>query len=283
MLKKQDFTYYIGWLTLAFLGISIISGVLLLFRYDPTTFEKAQDSLFLIQDAYRYGWLIRSAHFYSSELFFIFLLIHTIWHVQLNDYIDKKYIYWFALSAILVVSFFEMFTGFVLKANNESDSASLIMQHIILSVPFVGQYIASLFYSQQYPALYFYFYHISILPMLLILLNYYHIKRMFTNFENTLMAFFATVTLSVLFPISAPFDIVSSAKRPIIWGPWFFWSIQESLMYIAPLIAGVIVPFLGLLSFALLPNQRFRMFKRIFLFGFVLYFITIFYIMIFRQ
>lgn len=283
MLKKQDFTYYIGWLTLAFLGISIVSGVLLLFRYDPTTFERAQDSLFLIQDAYRYGWLIRSAHFYSSELFFIFLLIHTIWHVQLNDYIDKKYIYWFALSAILVVSFFEMFTGFVLKANNESDSASLIMQHIILSVPFVGQYIASLFYSQQYPALYFYFYHISILPMLLILLNYYHIKRMFTNFENTLMAFFATVTLSVLLPISAPFDIVSSTKRPIIWGPWFFWPIQESLMYIAPLIAGVIVPFLALLSFALLPNQRFRLFKSLFLFGFVLYFIVIFYIMIFRQ
>ncbi|WP_291494260.1 cytochrome b N-terminal domain-containing protein [Desulfurella sp.] len=283
MLKKQDITYYIGWLTLAFLGISIISGVMLLYRYDPTTFKTAQDSLFLIEDAYRYGWLIRSAHFYSSELFFIFLIIHTIWHVQIDDYVGKKYIYWFALSAILLVSFFEMFTGFVLRANNESDSASLIMQHIILSVPFLGQYIASLFYSQQYPSLYFYFYHISILPIILILLNYYHIKRMFTNFENTLIAFFVTVLLSALLPISAPFDIVSSAKRPIIWGPWFFWPIQESLIYIAPFIAGIILPFFGLLSFALLPTQKGPILKRLFLFGFVLYFVMIFYIMIFRQ
>jgi len=86
MLKKQDFTYYLGWLTLAFLGISIISGIALLFRYDPTTFQKAQDSMFLISDAYRFGWLIRDAHFYSSELFFIFLLIHTVWHLKRNTH-----------------------------------------------------------------------------------------------------------------------------------------------------------------------------------------------------
>ncbi|HHS48682.1 MAG TPA: hypothetical protein ENM99_02320, partial [Desulfurella acetivorans] len=174
MLKKQDFTYYVGWLTLAFLGISIISGIALLFRYDPTTFQKAQDSMFLISDVYRFGWLIRSAHYYSSELFFIFLLIHTVWHVYLDDYKGKKYVYWLALVAIIVVAFFEMFTGFVLRANNESDSASLIMQHIILSIPFFGQYIVSLFYSQDYPSLYFYFYHVCILPFILILLNYYH-------------------------------------------------------------------------------------------------------------
>ncbi|OSS42248.1 Cytochrome b6-f complex subunit, cytochrome b6 [Desulfurella amilsii] len=282
MLKKQDFTYYLGWLTLSFLGISIISGVALLFRYDPTTFQKAQDSMFLISDAYSFGWLIRSAHFYSSELFFIFLIIHTVWHVYLEDYKDKKYVYWLALVAIIVIAFFEMFTGFVLKANNEGDFASLIMQHIILSTPFFGQYIVGLFYSQEYPSIYFYFYHICILPFVLILLNYYHIKRMFTSFENTLIAFFATIFLSVFFSLSAPYDVVSSAKHPIIWGPWFFWSIQWSLFYIAPFIAGIILPILGLSTLALLPNQKFYFLKRVFLVGIVLYFIIIFYIMLFR-
>ncbi len=282
MFKKQTITYYIGWLTLAFLSISIISGILLLYRYDPTTFQKAQDSMFLINDAYRFGWLIRSVHFYSSELFFIFLLVHSVWHVYLDDYKEKRYIYWSALVSIIVVAFFEMFTGFVLKANNEGDSASLIMQHIILSIPFFGEHLSSLFYSQDYPSLYFYFYHISILPIVLIMLNYYHIKRVFANYENTLIAFFLTIFLSVFFSLNAPYDVVSSAKHPIIWGPWFFWPIQQSLFFITPFIAGVILPILGLATLLALPNKNFYFLKRIFFIGIILYFVVIFYIMFFR-
>ncbi len=229
------------------LYISVISGVVVAFQYNPLTPVYSSSSLDLLVP---YGEYFRSLHFYSSQLFFLFSIIHLIAvYPQTNSYPLQR---WFKLIASLPVALLVLFTGYVLRGDTTGNSAGLIAENILLSIPLVGEDINSLLFSISENGLKrIYINHIITLGILWGALLWNHLRRYRVGLVNN----FAIISLLLLFCllIPAPFDPDALGIFHIS-GPWFFLGLQELLRFFPPFLAGVIIPLS--LIFALLTLRR---------------------------
>ncbi|MFQ5607241.1 MAG: cytochrome bc complex cytochrome b subunit, partial [Candidatus Zixiibacteriota bacterium] len=67
--------YYLGGSCLYLLLIQVVTGILLLFYYQPTEAE-AYQSIKFIMTKVSFGWLVRSIHAWSANLLILALFIH---------------------------------------------------------------------------------------------------------------------------------------------------------------------------------------------------------------
>src|SRR3990167_44348 len=76
-LHRHSIWYYFGGMTLFLFSIQIVTGILLLFYYQPgeqTSYESVQH---IISDV-PFGWLIRSLHSWSANLMVATAFIHML-------------------------------------------------------------------------------------------------------------------------------------------------------------------------------------------------------------
>ena len=126
--KKSALLRTIKWgeWSLITLFISVLSGILVAFQYDPATPLYSTGSLDLLVP---FGGYFRSLHFYSSQLFFLLTLIH-LWAIfECADNYSRSQ--WIKLTATLPVALLLLFTGYVLRADSTGASAGLIAENII--------------------------------------------------------------------------------------------------------------------------------------------------------
>ncbi len=64
---RHSVWYYLGGMTLFFFGVQVVTGILLLLYYRPSSAE-AYDSVQFIMTRVPFGWLIRSIHSWSANL-----------------------------------------------------------------------------------------------------------------------------------------------------------------------------------------------------------------------
>src|SRR5947199_9089058 len=77
--------YYFGGITLFLFLIQVVTGILLLFYYRPTTAE-AYESVQFIMTRVEFGWLIRSVHSWSANLMILAAFVHMFSVVFLQAY-----------------------------------------------------------------------------------------------------------------------------------------------------------------------------------------------------
>src|SRR5262245_16537608 len=76
-LHRMSWAYYMGGLSLFFLTIQIVTGVMLLFYYKPTVSE-AHASVEFITDHVTGGTLVRNMHAWSSSAMILCVLVHML-------------------------------------------------------------------------------------------------------------------------------------------------------------------------------------------------------------
>ena len=72
---RSSIWYYFGGLALMFFTIQVVTGVMLLFYYEPTA-ELAHKSIERIMTQVPFGWLIRSLHSWSANGLMAMIFLH---------------------------------------------------------------------------------------------------------------------------------------------------------------------------------------------------------------
>jgi ubiquinol-cytochrome c reductase cytochrome b subunit len=243
------------------LFISVLSGVLVGFHYEPATPLYSASSLDVLVP---FGDYFRSLHFYSSQLFFLFSIVH-LWAIfKRTDTYSRNQ--WIKLTATLPVGLLILFTGYVLRGDSTGTSAGLIGENIIIAIPLVGTILNDLLFSISDEGMKrIYVNHIIGFGIVWGVLAWDHLRRYRTSFrQHPLLT--AAILLFCL-PFSAPFEPEKLGISHIN-GPWFFLGLQELLRFFPPLLAGVIFPSALILAlFFLQRNNRYSTHLLIFILG----------------
>jgi len=256
--------------------ISIISGVVIIFHYD---YHAPYKTTQFITYAAPFGWFLRRLHYWSSEFFLIFLLLHTLWHLYF-DYKRHSFFTWLTVTLSVPATLFVMFTGFILKGDLEGLSALLIMKNTLFSIPLFGSYIVPFFINTQDKCYIPFLYHCFIIPLFLLFSTFIHLKRIFSKSLYTFCSCALCLFISLLFSLHVGLPPSSSAK--LLKGPWFFWGIQEAYEFLSPFMAGIVMPFVFfvlLFSLPLLKDEKpIKFIFSVFVFAYCL--LSIYFIMV---
>jgi len=170
--------YSLGGMTLSAFSLLVLSGVLLAQFYVPDP-DRANPSVHYLVDQVWLGWFLRGIHFWSGEVLTITLLLHMIRVVFTGSYKAPREVNWYVGVGLLLMMVGLLFTGTVLKWDQEAYEA---LSHFlwvaelmgILGMPLTEQF------AQGVPLLSrIYMWHISLLPLLtipLIGLHLFYIK-----------------------------------------------------------------------------------------------------------
>lgn len=228
------------------LYVSVISGIVLALQYDfshPFYSAVAQETLI------PFGSFWRSLHFYSSQLFFLFCLVH-LWAVIVNRSIFKMPpLKWLLALASLPLALLLLFTGYVLRGDVTGESAGMIAEQIALSIPIVGESVNNILFAISDEGMKrVYANHLAGLAVLWLICTWDHLRRYRVLVADHGLLLVMTVILSVI--LVAPMEVLAPGTH-YIGGPWFFLGLQELLRFIAPFGAGVVLPMLIFVLLAL--------------------------------
>jgi quinol-cytochrome oxidoreductase complex cytochrome b subunit len=242
-------TLHWGEYSLLALYISVLSGVIVALQYDPATPFYSVSTMDLLVP---FGAYFRSLHFYSSQFFFLFSIIHLIAVFEETQKFSQKQ--WALLSLSIPVALLVLFTGYVLRGDSTGYSAGMIAEAIILDIPWIGQNINDLLFSISENGMKrIYVNHIIAFGLLWGWMVWGHVKKYKISFERNLMLTFGILLFSVF--ILAPFEPDHLGVTHIA-GPWFFLGLQELLRYMPPLIAGMLIPLTFLLALFFLQKKN---------------------------
>ena len=213
---------WVSWLTLALLIVSFVSGTVLLFAYHShDAFESVQKITFLIPS----GIFFRKLHYFSSELF-IFLLIGHIFLELFKSSLTMRSSAWVygVIGALIAVVL--MFSGFVLKADQNANAAAQVAFRLLGDTPILC-YLSPLLRDTASFYHKFYIWHIVLLPLLLGYSIYRHSKNILPKAEYIAIA--TALSMLVLLAIAMPNDIILNQPAEHLKGPWFFWGAENLL------------------------------------------------------
>jgi len=236
--------------SLVALYLSVLSGIVLSFQYDMGTPFYSTGILELVTP---FGSFWRSLHFYSSQVFFLLLLIHLLavlvdrYHFnQASESPEKAWgvrEQWFNLVCSVPVAVLLLFTGYILRADATGRFAGVIAENILISVPLIGSWLNSFVFNVTSGSMkVVYANHLVGLGILWGYLAWQHLRKYRVSWLNNGGVVAGIFALSLL--AAAPIESFSPGKF-YVSGPWFFVGLQEMLRTIQPLWAGVVFPISG--------------------------------------
>ena len=284
-----------GSLLLFLLVNQIVTGVLLMVYYRPTT-DQAFDSVRYISAKAAFGWLIRGLHSWGSTLMVLLLLLHMARTFFMGAFKQPRELTWMVGVLIFGAALIFCFTGYLLPWSQLSYWATTVGTEIAGSIPAAGPFLKRLLLGgeavSQETLLRFYVMHVVVLPWVTMGLVALHLalvrtqglatmdrvgeeahagpgwRPFFPNHvlkELTVFAVFLAglMTLVVLWPpeIGEKADPLNTPAG--IKPEWYFLPTYQMLKYFPALLGLLVslVPPLLLLAWPLLdrtPERRFR-------------------------
>ena len=137
-LHRQSIWYYFGGMTLFLFVVQVVTGILLLLYYRPSS-ENAFESVQFIMTEVKFGWLIRSIHSWSANLMILTLFIHMFSVYFMRAYDRPREITWVSGVVLLLLCICFGFSGYLLPWNEVSFFATKVGTEIAGVVPVVGK------------------------------------------------------------------------------------------------------------------------------------------------
>jgi cytochrome b6 len=175
---KHTFLYYTGSSILLFLGIQIVTGVLLAFYYQPTLAE-ANASVVRIMTEMPLGWLIRSVHSWSATFMIAIVFVHLLGIAFTKAYRKPREATWFTGVFLLGASLAFGFTGYLLPWDELSLAATKVGTNLPKALPFVGAWLTQVMRAGEDVTgdtlSRFFIAHVSVLPLAIMALLGVHL------------------------------------------------------------------------------------------------------------
>jgi quinol-cytochrome oxidoreductase complex cytochrome b subunit len=137
-LHRHSIWYYFGGMTLFLFVVQVVTGILLLLYYRPSS-ENAFESVQFIITEVKFGWLIRSIHSWSANLMIATLFVHMFSVFFLRAYYPPREITWISGVLLLFIVICFGFSGYLLPWNKLAFFATKVGTEIAGVVPLVGR------------------------------------------------------------------------------------------------------------------------------------------------
>ena len=280
---KHTFWYYWGGISLFLFMVQCLTGVLLLVYYRPGA--DAYESVRQITFNYHFGWLIRSAHSWSANLFIFSIMVHMFSVFFMKAYRAPRELGWLSGLGLLALATVFGFSGYLLPMDELSYFATKVGLEIPASMPVFGAFMANLLRGgpevSEFTVQRFFALHVVVLPAIFVPLLGFHLwlvqkhgnamppseeakpveerKTMpfFPNFFRKDLAMWL-VSLNILallaavfpWPLGKAFDPVAPAPLGI-HPEWYFMSPFEMLKLIGKVLQGEVGELAGIFLFTM--------------------------------
>lgn len=142
-IHKHAFWYYMGGVSLFFFIVQVVTGVLLLFHYQPGV-ETAHASVLRIMTQVDFGWLIRSIHSWAANLMVASIFVHMFSAYFMKAYQMPRDFTWYTGLLLLGMTLTFGFTGYLLPWDDMAYFATKIGVDIAAGIPIIGAEIANI-------------------------------------------------------------------------------------------------------------------------------------------
>lgn len=139
-LTRLSVWYYFGGLSLFLFIVQVVTGILLLMYYSPSA-DTAYESVKFIVSQVNFGWLVRSIHVWSANLFILCIFIHFFSVFFMKAYKKPRELTWISGFALLALALGFGFSGYLLPWNTRAFFATKVGTEIVGAVPVVGPVI----------------------------------------------------------------------------------------------------------------------------------------------
>jgi cytochrome b6 len=164
----QSFWYYWGGISLFLFLVQIFTGILLLVYYRPGA--EAFESVRQITYVMHFGWLIRSAHSWSANLFIFSVIVHMFSVYFMKAYRRPREIGWLTGIGLLFLGALFGFSGYLLPMDELSYFATKVGLQIPASLPLLGPFTATILRGgpdvSEFTVQRFFALHVVVLPLL---------------------------------------------------------------------------------------------------------------------
>jgi cytochrome b6 len=277
-LHRHSIWYYFGGMTLFLFTVQVVTGILLLLYYRPSS-ENAFESVQFIMTEVKFGWLIRSIHSWSANLMIATLFIHMFSVFFLRAYYPPREITWLSGVLLLFIVICFGFSGYLLPWNKLAFFATKVGTEIAGVVPIVGRPIMRFLRGGDdvtgATLTRFFGFHVAVLPatatvfiaahVLLVQLHgmhvpekYEHSSRKMKFFPNFILrdligwilALGVLAILAALFPWELGEKADAFASAPAGIKPeWYFLFMFQTLKLIPAKVLGLDGEVLGIMAF----------------------------------
>ncbi len=263
--------------SLVSLYISVLSGIVVAFQYDLGTPFFSTGSLDALIP---FGQFWRALHFYSSQFFFILMLVHLAVVLldrklaekatdeivpDFSDDHNSNFLKifaqisvgkWTLLTMTVPIGALILFTGYILRFDSTGESAGYIAENITRSIPFLGNWLDAFLFNISGSGLkVVYVNHVIGLGCLWGYLAWSHLRKYRVNVRDHGDILICMLLTSFL--LDAPVEPSWPGDFHVL-GPWFFIGLQELLRYIHPSLAGIVFPMIGLVFLLIAVNDQGR-------------------------
>jgi cytochrome b6 len=157
-----------------------LSGLLLAFFYLPLpgkAYASVADLTFLVP----WGGFIRGIHFWAGQIILIALLGHMARVFYQRAYRPPREWNWLVGLALLLLTFAEDFSGYVLRWDMDTFSAAQVATALLQTIPGIGPWLYQVAVGGrqigEMTLVRFYLFHCLLLPGLMFPLIFYHFWR----------------------------------------------------------------------------------------------------------
>ena len=175
---KHTFLYYTGSSILLFLGIQVVTGVLLALYYQPTLAE-ANASVVRIMTEMPLGWLVRSVHSWSATFMITLVFLHFLGIAFTKAYRKPREATWLTGVLLLGSSLAFGFTGYLLPWDELSLAATKVGTNLPKALPVIGPWLTQVMRAGEDVTgdtlSRFFILHVCVLPLALLAILGVHV------------------------------------------------------------------------------------------------------------
>jgi hypothetical protein len=264
-IKKLLYLDTYGWMAVASLLICAVSGVFLAIPYDV---KSPYESITKMLIANAPASFVRNLHYWSAQLFLIFSVLHVYDHFKRSteNNIPRRGI-WFRLTLSIAFIVYVMISGFILKADNDSQQARRILSTLLESIPLLGKPLQQTFIGPENSWQIIYIQHVATATIIIFLAVFEHAKTVWVKMKTFVIVFAITAVLSAI--LRAPFN---GLNENVMKGPWYFVGLQEVLHWLSFPWIIMAVSFILLIIIYFIPSIKApqRLITKKFLLGFLI-------------
>ncbi len=174
----KQFGYAVGGVTFVGFILLIITGIVMTFFFTPTV-DKARDSVLALSSS-PWGLWLRSFHRWLAETVIFLIILHMTRIIFTGSYRGSRKTNWFFGVALLVIALAFLFTGTVVKWDQEGYEAYLHAVEQVDLLPVIGAPIAA-FLKAKSIVMTMFVTHTLVLPLLFLLFLIPHLVLMKLN------------------------------------------------------------------------------------------------------
>jgi quinol-cytochrome oxidoreductase complex cytochrome b subunit len=214
-----------GGLAISSLIICIVSGVILSVPFNVYDPYASISSFILVNPG---ATIARNMHYWSAQLFLVFTVVHMWDHFRISTEKGIRTGPWLRLVLGILVIFYAMLSGFILKGDVDSEQASNIFRSLFDSIPLIGTQLSLVLLGKEGSYLLLYVNHIAIATIFIIAIQFEHSRALWGKALSFIILSLLILVLSLLF--QAP---LHDGQSNLIKGPWYFLGLQEILHWMS--------------------------------------------------